>query len=472
MTSVVNVLHLSDLHYWNEDSSGGFSHRSFAHHYMLERLGQIREESTKNNKLAVDDLEPHLVVISGDIAYTGDSEDYKIAKRQITELLEILDLTPDSVIVCPGNHDRNVRHALGLTYPRGAGESDQWLTPDALRTIKDRPAPLVVPFLDFSEFCEDMGFRKLEGFPGLDYLCGTCSVKIDSNRLEFLVLNSAWFASPDAEDIRNLWLGLPLLEQLYGIQLAKTAKTTEDTDIIRVGLCHHPREWLHAEEHDSYSDRPNTYRMFADQVDLILHGHVHGALESPSNAHNSAQTFTGGASYAGGRYRNNFSILQINFDDRSVRRVGYEYDPRGFVWESLSRANGTYALRPAANPRLAYRSDCDLSGSWQAIFWPEYSPSLAWVVNDLTLEPGGGNNTFQTVGAVGRGLQMRGEVFDGFFSGHWSDDAEESQQEQRRGTFQLKLLSHDRMIGRWLGTDRNDEIRVGIWQFKRNGSVE
>jgi hypothetical protein len=267
-----------------------------------------------------------------------------------------------------------------------------------------------------------------------------------------------------------MWLGLPLIEATWASldfqrydALGDGVIPDSDAQRIRIGLCHHPREWLHREEHDSYSDRPNTFRLVASNCDLLLHGHVHGALEPPTRAHNVAQTFTGGASYASGRYRNNFSLLQVNLDDHSVRRRGFEYDPRTSVWEEIRNAAGTFQLRSRDAPVTPDDTVSSIAGSWRSVFWQEQLPSTSRTYFDSILVPGDQEGQFVTSEDSPVPLKLRGELRDGFFSGYWTDS-----DVHLHGTFQLKVApGGDQFAGRWLGFDKEKEIRVGYWRFER-----
>ncbi len=333
---------------------------------------------------------------------------------------------------------------------------------------------LAVPFAHFQEFCRNEGFCRPDGLDGLEYLTGVCSIPVDdSSVVDFLVVNSAWFSRPGGGDIRKLWLGLPLLEELAAS--AYCSPPAADKKRVRLGLCHHPREWLHPEEHDSYTTRPNTFRFFAERCDIMLNGHVHGSLEPPSLAHNAAQTFTGGATYAGGRYRNNFSLLQVNFEDFSVRRRGFEFDPRVAEWSEMPTAAGAYQLN-AVEQESPDTAHLDISGMWRGEWWPEHPGDLrkdsqTMVVrsspdDDLSaIMPDRPGTRFlgQHTDEDRSELYLDGGLADGFFSGLWHDS-------KRYGTFQMKLLRSGTVLwGRWLGFDKHHEIRVGVWRFVRVG---
>ncbi|MEA2494331.1 MAG: hypothetical protein QOJ29_2242 [Thermoleophilaceae bacterium] len=474
---LVNVLHLSDLHFEIDASQSKRDQRRTANETLIAKICEVLQEPgvTANSHLSrrrEDDWRPDVVAISGDIAYTGDKKEYKAAQAFLAELRTRLGLEPEDVVMCPGNHDRNVRNAKGLGYPRDAKQSDEWLSPESLAPLGDpqQLRPLVVPFVDFRDFCESVQAIAPDGLDGLKYLTGRCTKQVRNVALEFTVINSAWFSEPGAGDMRNMWLGLQLIEAMR-VSAESEANATHPNGVkrLRVGLCHHTREWLHQEEHDSYSDRPNTFRLLAQSCDILLHGHVHGALEPPTRAHNGAQSFTGGASYASGRYRNNFSLLQVNLDDQSVRRRGFEYDPRTFVWEEIETAKGTFQLPANDSMEPPEPGPHDLTGAWRSVYWQEALPSVRKTYDDLRLiqvelDP----PTFETEGSgddsIFSPLKIRGELSpEGYLTGRWWDVEDEVY-----GAFQLKVVGGgDRIVGRWLGFYKDEEIAVGYWRFSR-----
>ncbi|MCP4137820.1 MAG: hypothetical protein GY754_43060, partial [bacterium] len=77
---------------------------------------------------------------------------------------------------------------------------------------------------------------------------------------------------------------------------------------------------------------------------IMLCGHVHSeAVDPPARMGRHAALFTGGASYAGNTYRNNFSILQVDAADRSATRLIFEFDPLERQWNT--RIDESYSFR-------------------------------------------------------------------------------------------------------------------------------
>lgn len=52
---------------------------------------------------------PEIIVVSGDIAYSGLKEEYQLAFSFLNDLLKVLKLTKDKIFLVPGNHDLDIR---------------------------------------------------------------------------------------------------------------------------------------------------------------------------------------------------------------------------------------------------------------------------------------------------------------------------------------------------------------------------
>ena len=492
---VVNILHLTDLHFRRAESPGAMAHRSIVLRALLDHLPDLfnagREARDPNWRLTQQNWMPDIIAISGDLAYSGHETEYKEVRTFLAEMREKLGRPDLPIVACPGNHDRNGTYAAGLSYPKSSVQADDWLSierqqPDWPAAVETKPqsevafskAFLTAPFREFQEFCRNTKNDLVpSGIAGLEYLTG-CADWLDGEYpVEFLTVNSAWFSDHRSDsDARNLWLGLPMLEWLQYRRPKRPAT-------IRVTLVHHPREWLHEEECNSYGDRPNTYRLLAESSDLILSGHVHGSLEPPSAAYGSAIVATGGASYIGGRWRNNLSLLQLNLRDRTVARRGFEYDPRETAWvesiraqtiRSLPTSSGARALRPV--PADATVTASDLAGNWHTFFWIEGRPDVSKWRNDVVLKTLEGGRLFgeskgspDQQGAEQKKYFLQGELGQGYFTGTWISRADPS---DRTGAFQFKVVSRNEMRGRWIGFDRRSEVNVGQWVFQRTTGAD
>jgi formylglycine-generating enzyme required for sulfatase activity len=324
---MINLLHLSDLHFGYDSDETARDQRGEALDGLLNVLGRLEPEWT-----------PHIVVISGDLAWRGRASGYtELADWLTRKLLPATGLSAADCVVCPGNHDldRNATRAL-VKRTHDPQEADELLRPEYLADGFARPFGLFVKFA--AEF--GIPAPQLHGAP--NYLAGMREMR----GIRFVCLNSAWFCRNSQTDRGELWLGLPQLQAMPPL----SNQADYDKAPVTVALVHHPPDWLANQEINAY-ERPNTYGYLAERVHVILSGHTHGAIEEPTRYYGRASLFLGGASYDNQAYRNNFSLFQIDPAARTTRRRPWEFDPRKTRWEA--KTEGTYRLRAEERPRGA-----------------------------------------------------------------------------------------------------------------------
>jgi 3',5'-cyclic AMP phosphodiesterase CpdA len=90
--TVLRILHISDLHI---KSTGEAFDRSVVLEPLIKRVAEDIESG----------IRPELVIVTGDIAYSGKEAEYKLAKEFFDELLEKLKLPSERLFMVPGNHD-------------------------------------------------------------------------------------------------------------------------------------------------------------------------------------------------------------------------------------------------------------------------------------------------------------------------------------------------------------------------------
>lgn len=309
--SKINILHLSDLHFGMEPtkniSSTAVDQRNLTLRELIKKLNNVDEA-----------WRPQLVAITGDIGWKGKKEDYDKAKDWLTdELLPMLDLTPDKLVICPGNHDIDQNVAKWLVRPNSYIKADEFLALENIDFISS-------PFAAFSDFCQN----KMRISPlVIGEQPGILTGKIDLHGLRFVILNSSWFCRGD-DDRNKLWLGLPMLDKMAANnQLIEPGDYDVNDSPVTIALFHHPHEWLNESEYNIYELRKNTLDNLSLRSHIILTGHVHARPAEPHRPFNRAWLVKGGASYVGNTYRNHFSILRVDTKNRMFERIVFEFDP-------------------------------------------------------------------------------------------------------------------------------------------------
>ena len=331
--TLVNILHLADIHFGAEKTPAKHNSPEINDTNLAKRTN-VLDGLVKQLKSSYQDQplwKPNVVVISGDIGWKGNKSDYEQAQKWLSLLLDILNLSPKELILSPGNHDIDRNKTVGISPPQNKTEADEWLKIENLENF-------VRPFEAYTSFCKTFGIPELTIGSEKHYLMGQREI----NDLKFVVLNSSWFSRGD-NDKGKLWIGFPQLELMQAShQLIDP--DNYDSGKITIATLHHPFSWLHAAEHETPEGRQLTSDHLSERCHIILSGHTHTYISQPRRQ-NNAYLFNGGSSYAGSDYWNNFSIHQINLDNRTTARRAFEYDPRHGKWEEKAKLKETYDLK-------------------------------------------------------------------------------------------------------------------------------
>ena len=287
---------------------------------------------------------PSVICITGDLVWRGAKSDYEEAKLWLDRLLDLCGLGYEKIVICPGNHEVDRKIAGKIPRPSTASEADAALSPPIATHYNS-------VFAEFSGFCQSCGIPPLKFGQYESSLVGERIV----NGIRFVVLNSAW-SSKDNFDKGKLWLAYSQIEYLSS-EGQYPIITNNDASNITVTLIHHPADHLHEDETIASLDRPNPWDYIAYRTDILLTGHTHGEVRKPDLIANSAQHFTGGATYAGGNYTNSFRIIKV-IGDRLTYKP-FEYDPRSpdHAWRAHDvrsvplRAKATSVDEPQASVR-------------------------------------------------------------------------------------------------------------------------
>jgi 3',5'-cyclic AMP phosphodiesterase CpdA len=324
--STVTWLHISDLH-WRESETYDAN--------IVARA--LLNDLAKRDEIAPELAHIDFVFVTGDIAFAGQSEEYRLAERFFDDLRRTTGVRKERTFVVPGNHD-----------------VDRSVISDETRDILDRlgnrqavnrllgydvdRAKIMQRLHRYQHFVNDYWGNHLP-FDNVRYsYVKRCRVKRGEDSytwVEILGLNSAWASASD-NDRHNLFLG----ERQVRSALDQTRRAG-----IRIVLMHHPFEWLRD------FDRDDCEALLLDKCDFILHGHLHrtGAMQIESPGGN-AIVFSAGACYEGRKYPNTYNLVVLDFDaGEGTIYLRIYSDQQGGFWTQDSmtyrRVRGEYTFR-------------------------------------------------------------------------------------------------------------------------------
>lgn len=251
----LRILHISDIHFGDSEFS---KHFAFNEYEIAKFL--VKEDVN---------MPPTLLVITGDMAYSGEPGEFAKAKEGIERLFKTVFQCPNNIeanrermFIVPGNHDINLRLAAcdSYDYSRFSG-SNAMLSAKPRTTPGQYNALAWKPFTDFAvETTVDREWRY------------SCTKPWVSNRflnwgLQFILFNSA--AEIDSENPSKATV--PEQCDLNGL----VDELSGGPSAYRILLTHHGA--------DSFSEpdktRLDNFMQLAN-VRLWLHGHRHESQTS------------------------------------------------------------------------------------------------------------------------------------------------------------------------------------------------
>jgi hypothetical protein len=296
------ILHITDLHFGRE-STADQDARLLALESLIRTITDLPL-----------DWRPTIVCLTGDISCRGAESGYKLASLWLTDLLARLSIQKKGLFICAGNHDVDRSKAIRLSRPSMSTEGDKVLE---FPPISEHYAAV---FERYSHWARNFGIEPYKLGDTDNFLVGQRA----HEEISFIALNTAWCCKDD-EDKGRLWLGLPQIRHLEarGLFVHQAGRSGLP---ITVTLFHHPKEWLNVSEYTAYQPRPNTFDYMALRSDMVLTGHSHGEVRRADSIAETSLWFTGGATYAGKDYYNNFRLIQVEEDHLSYRT--FEFDSR------------------------------------------------------------------------------------------------------------------------------------------------
>ena len=232
------ILHLSDIHI------------DTARHPVLKRADRIAR-SAASTGYAVDHI---VVVVSGDIAWSGTKDQYALAAGFLDELsTRMKELTGAAVsfVFVPGNHDCDLSAASDVRqYDLIEPKLPDLDLNGALAT---HFMAVQAAFFEFTRPYEGEAFTSTRS-----RLCHSRILKCGERALRFCCFNTAWLTQ-NPERPSRLYFPLGALSEL----------DTGQTGDLTISVFHHPYNWLNP-------TNGHSFKIAVEEMsDLMLSGHEH-----------------------------------------------------------------------------------------------------------------------------------------------------------------------------------------------------
>lgn len=315
----ISILHLSDLH---------FKETNVAQDIVLDTLVKTIEESV-NPKYKI-----NVIIITGDIAYSGKRKEYLNAKDTIDKIARICKIKNNRIFIVPGNHDVD-RSKIGQ------GHIDWWYDckdeNEIIRNLSSQDSfPKIICKLDeYFSFVREYLDPTIQLGKFGEYICEIVDDEENSSpiKVKIVGLNSALFCGYDGDDKSKIVLGL---EQINSC----SSNLNRQNEII-ISCLHHPITHFHSCEQPTIS----TLERFSD---IILLGHVHEQDNSIKWGADSKDTIisNSGAAFERRDTQNGFSIIELDSCTLKSSIRFYKYLPQRNNWipnkDINSETNGIF----------------------------------------------------------------------------------------------------------------------------------
>ncbi len=318
----ITWLHLSDAHLRSSEGAVQWS-QDIVIQKFLDHLPSL---------LARNQLEPDFLFFTGDVAFSGKTDEYSIAKGFIEETISKLPKEP-KVFFVPGNHDVTWNQIDINTEKklRNNLKNQQRILSLMLDASKEEERENIFKrqhnYNEFLNYFSNV-MSPLEEDEQYYYLAIVNHIGLDIGIVGF---NSSWLSTrkdhikkeediPDL-DLQHLVIGEPniykALDQLKDVEL-------------RIALIHHPpfSKWFN----DIDLKAQNA---MLPEFHFILRGHEH--MEkfdslSPIDQGRVAHHFASGALYLTDEYTNNFNVVKLNLDRGVGTIFFYTYFHNYYAW--------------------------------------------------------------------------------------------------------------------------------------------
>lgn len=300
------ILQLSDLHIGDEENP------------VIDRAQKIKAALQSVDS----QVDAYLIVVTGDVAFSGSESQYRIAYNFFSELRNSIQSIDKSRLVgcifVPGNHDCDFSKELDTRPALIETISSRIDTLEASSNIVKECLAIQDEFFLFeSNFSED---GPLLVDKRLYY---EKEFSVQGRRIKFNCYNTAWL-SRIKERQGDLF---------FPTQIAASATNTErDFDLI-FSLFHHPYNWLEATSSLDFK------RHVERTSDIILTGHEHEGnfYQKQVISGEEVQYTEGAVLQESGGNKSGFNILIIDLDQRRQKIFQYAWSGDRYVPKNESQ---------------------------------------------------------------------------------------------------------------------------------------
>ena len=306
----ISWLHISDIHLsesaeWSQDV------------VLTAMCEQIKDQRAQG-------VTADFILLTGDIAFSGKSEEYTLASAFLDALCSASGVTKERVYCIPGNHDID-RGRQRLCFCGARATLRDPSRVDAILEGGEDLETLLQRQENYRRFQQDY-FSKQERTPTEDGLGYVSWLTIEDVRFAVIGLDSAWLAHGGIDDHGKLLLGER--QVIGGCSLAQQGN---DPAHIVLAMTHHPLHLLQD------FDRRTAMNRIEETCHFLHCGHLHEPEARITGVQGTGcLTLAAGASFETRQSHNSYSTVTLDLL-RAARRVEiFQYKPSSGSFSSES----------------------------------------------------------------------------------------------------------------------------------------
>ena len=341
-TTSITWLHISDLHYRDTQS----------YHIEVVEKALIRDLK----RMITKGLLPDFVVFTGDLAFSGQADQYNWVEGFLDRLLSTCQITDRSrLFIVPGNHDidrsriDSITASGALKTLTSAEAVSEFLGPKG----SGSRSAVFAKFGPYWEFFNRY-FKDIARADHNDYFW-TRRVRLGQHVIGLLGLNSAWMSGFNRmQTLKLSTRGVLIVGERQVWEALRKIDDEGGADLV-VALLHHPLDNLT----DAF-DKQIVQSMLRRHCDFILHGHLHHPdVLSVSALDGETYLIPAGACYDSPSLPTGYNFVQLNLTTIETHGV-----------KESKAVEGRAVLRRYSKRQEEWVPDIDATGEASVGEWP------------------------------------------------------------------------------------------------------
>ena len=244
----INWLHISDIHLhvgreWSQD---------VVLKAMCKNISQLRSEEKVLD----------FVLVTGDIAFSGKSEEYRLAEEFFEDFQAASGVPRKRIYCIPGNHDID-RTRQKLCFRGALSSLSNTSRVDEFLAGGEELATLLTRQDRYRQF-HNSAFHGQDRIPTQDGLGYVSRIAIEEVQLAIVALDSSWLAEGGIKDHGRLLIG-----ERQAIDALELTLNGDPRPHVILGMAHHPFHLLQE------FDRVPIQNRLEEVLDFYHCGHLH-----------------------------------------------------------------------------------------------------------------------------------------------------------------------------------------------------